>query len=138
MVKIETKEIKMLRIFVIDWRVWKLLIMFGNYVLSTSFTPYHAWPGPVASSVTPMDLNFSLVFSRLWIFTPKTSRSLMIWTRLCSKCCKMRHFARIFNHSVFAYCPTIWRTFWFFSQKRQENLRKSFWGILTKPFLILC
>ena len=29
--------------------------MFGNYVLSTSFTPYHAWPGPVASSVTPMD-----------------------------------------------------------------------------------
>ena len=43
-----------IRIFVIDWRVWKLLIMFGNYVLSTSFTPYHAWPGPVASSVTPM------------------------------------------------------------------------------------
>ena len=153
MVKIETKEIKMLRIFVIDWRVWKLLIMFGNYVLSTSFTPYHAWPGPVASSVTPMDsrcrkiskmshLNFHKFCQEYDFSCPKTSRSLLLWfgrfSRLRSKCCKMRHFARIFHHSVFAYCPTIWRTFWFFSQKRQENLRKSFWGILTKPFLILC
>ena len=130
--------------------------MFGNYssCLEITFCQHHSlritlglvlsphpsllWIHGVEKSAKMSHLNFSLVFSRLWIFTPKTSRSLMIWTRLCSKCCKMRHFARIFNHSVFAYCPTIWRTFWFFSQKRQENLRKSFWGILTKPFLILC
>ena len=130
--------------------------MFGNYssCLEITFCQHHSlritlglvlsphpsllWIHGVEKSAKMSHLNFSLVFSRLWIFTPKTSRSLMIWTRLCSKCCKMRHFARIFHHSVFAYCPTIWRTFWFFSQKRQENLRKSFWGILTKPFLILC
>ena len=134
--------------------------MFGNYssCLEITFCQHHSlritlglvlsphpsllWIHGVEKSAKMSHLNFHKFCQEYDFSCPKTSRSLLLWfgrfSRLRSKCCKMRHFARILHHIVFAYCPTIWRTFWFFSQKRQENLRKSFWGILTKPFLILC